>query len=507
MRKSPRLKFHATTHRHYLLILLAVLGLITVFTPQRIAAQSATLSLPDKSALTDPAFARDGYAGIATPFLKRTRYLLALDVNWPAGKVNGVARILYVNNTGTTLSKVEFRLYPNHPIPAVYTGAYTGAKPRMLISSVTVSGTAVKWDTANPYQTVLNVPLPTPLAPGDQVEIGASYTITYLPPTDSLDVREAFPLLAVYENRAWREEITTKSLDFVFSELALFAVTIHTTNSATLYTTGVITRTEPDSNGSDVTYHITTGPVRDFVFLLAKGWGYLPGKGAPVPIDVHYKGSASAAQEETDLAVQAMTFFDHNFGAYPYAHLTVLVLSYPTGGEEYPTLIMNDNARDTNYRRFIIAHEVAHQWFYGVAGDDIARHAWLDESLAQISMYLFYRAQYGTDVADAEWTHILTWANQLKGTPRPIDTAVADFTDFSDYMRHTYGLGAVFMRNLAAQIGYDHFTAGLAAYYKTAYLEVGTPQQFFDAMQAQTSIPLATLFCQKMGDECTTGSK
>ncbi len=483
--------------RRLSLILIALL-LLNVTPPIRAAAD---LILPAEADLTNPAFAREGHAGIAAPFLKQTRYLLAFDVDWLHGKITGRADILYVNNTPDTLNSVIFRLYPNHPVPAVYADTYTAAKPRMLIQSVSVGGVAVKWNTAaDVYQTVLEVPLTAALAPGTQADILVDYSVAYTSPTDSLDVREAFPLLAVYENGAWRKEITTKSLDFVFSETALYAVTIHTSRDISLYCVGSITHTDVTDTG--ITYHITTGPVRDFVFLLTKGWGFMVGKGGPVQIDVRYRGSDALAQEETDIAVRAMNYYDKTFGAYPYAHLTMLVLSYPTGGEEYPTLIFNDNARDIGYRRFITAHEVAHQWFYGVAGNDIARHAWLDESLAQISLYLFYYDVYGSAVAEQEWTYIQVWAKRLKGTARPIDTAVATFTDFSDYMTHTYGLGAVFMRSLAERIGFAPFKAGLAAYYQAAYLKVGTPQQFFDAMQAQTADDLKPLFCSQMGFPC-----
>ncbi len=461
-----------------------------------------SVAFPPESELTNPKWAREGYATLADPFVKQTRYLLALDVDWSRGQINGQARVLYVNNTPDALTMMAFRLFPNHPIPAAYGDVYTASKPRMIIQSVQVNGADTPWTTPDKYRTLLTVNLPTTLQIGEQTEITISYTVNYSAPTDSLDVREAFPMAAVYDQGTWRDDIVTKSLDYVFSETALFAVTLRTVRDVSLYCTGSITQTAVD--GDSVTYSISTGPVRDFVFLLTKGWGFLAGKSVPVPIDVRYRGSEALAQEMAEIAAESMSFFDKTIGIYPYAHLTFLVLSYPTGGEEYPTLLFNDNARDISYRRFITAHEMAHQWFYGVAGNDIARHAWLDESLAQIGMYLFYRDHYGTVVAEQEWKSILTWSTRLKGKARPIDTAVENFTDFSDYMTHTYGLGAVFMRDLAEKIGYDKFTAGLAAYYKAAYFKVGTPMQFFDAMQAQTTLSLKALFCQRMGYPCTS---
>lgn len=478
----------------------SILAILIALTFVPTSQARANLSLPDETELTNPGWARAGYSDLAIPFKTQTRYLLALDVDWPHGKISGQARILYTNNTPDALDKVEFRLYPNHPLPAAYGDAYTASKPRMIIQSVQVNSADVKWATRDKFQSVLAVPLPTALPKDAQATIDITYTVSYAPPTDSLDAREAFPLLAVYESGTWREDIVTKSLDFVFSETALFAVSLRTARDVALYATGSITNTAVD--GDSVIYKVTTGPVRDFVFILTRGWGVIVGKTAPVLIDVRYKGSEAVAQEMTDIAMESMSYYDRTFGAYPYAHLTFLVLSYPTGGEEYPTLLYNDNVRDASYRRFIAAHEMAHQWFYGVAGNDIARHAWLDESLAQISLYLFYRDHYGTVVAEQEWKYILTWSTRQRGTPRPIDTAVEDFSDFSDYMTHTYGLGAVFLRDVLEKIGVDKFTAGLAAYYKIASFKVGTPQQFYEAIQAQTSDDLQPMFCKRMGFPC-----
>jgi aminopeptidase N len=243
--------------------------------------------------------------------------------------------------------------------------------------------------------------------------------------------------------------------------------------------------------------------VRDYVFQLARGWGFLPARGSAVPIDVRYKGRQDAAAEMASIAAQSFNYFDKTFGPYIYAHLTVLSTVYPTGGEEYPTLVFIDNQRDTAYRRFITTHEVAHQWFYGIAGNDIARHAWLDESLAQISLYLFYLDTYGKDVAEREWQYILTWADRLKEAAKPIDTAVESFANFNEYMIHNYGLGPVFLRQIGEKIGWGRFKAGLAAYFESAQLQLGTPTMFFTAIQGQApEIDLAPLFCAKLGTNC-----
>ena len=459
------------------------------------------LALPAEAELTNPAWARAEYAGIAQLYVNKTRYLLALDVDYTNGIIDGNARILFVNSTTDALTKVVFRLYPNHPIPLAYGSIYSGGKPRMTISEVRRDAQPVAIQITDRYQTVLEVPFDKPLTPGAVAEIGIRYKIQLGAPADLLDAREPFPLLAVYDGGTWRTDIMTKSLDYVYSETALFAVTIRAPNNLSLYNVGSITQTVAE--GARVRYQITTGPVRDFVFQLARGWGFLPARGAPVSIDVRFKGRQDVAEEMANIAADAVAYYDKTFGPYFYAHLTLLAMVYPSGGEEFPTLLFIDNQRDTAYRRFIVAHEVAHQWFYGIAGNDVARHAWLDESLAQIALYLFHLDTLGTDAAEREWQFILTWANRLKGSPRLIDTPVESFADFSEYMVTNYGLGPQFLRELGEKMGWSLFKHGLAEYYQNVSLKVGTPAQFYEAMQAQVPLlPLAPLFCAKMGTQC-----
>jgi hypothetical protein len=466
-----------------------------------IGASPVAVALPDESVLSDPVFARPGCGDLAQAFLKKTRYLLALDVDFAAGQLAGRARVLFVNQTPDSLNKAVFRLYPNHPWYTLREGKF---KRRMAITSVAVDGRNVAPTVRDPWETVLDVPFVSPLPPGGLATIDFDYHIDYRVngplPESYLILPEPYPLLAVYEDGQWREDVATNSLDTVYSETALYAVRLRTSGDVSMWSTGAI---KDEWSGPEANlYTITTGPVREFVLVLGKNWDQIDVAG-PVPIHVHYLGSAENAQIIADTAVDAMNYYDAHFGPYPYVQLDITAMKFDTGGEEYPTLIFCNIIGVPNYLRFIAAHEVAHQWFYGVAGDDIVRHAWLDESLAQISGYLFYEAVYGSDRAESEyWPHILTWARRIQGKPRLIDTPLDDFSDQSEYMQTIYGEGAVFMRDLGKLMGEDRFIAGLRDYYCAAFLGVGTPRQFFGAMQARTDIDLAPTFCQRVGIMC-----
>src|SRR5207249_1438809 len=73
----------------------------------------------------------------------------------------------------------------------------------------------------------------------------------------------------------------------------------------------------------------------------------------------------------------------------------------PNGvGQEYPGMIFmasavtRDGGDTGSYLSYLVAHEVTHQWFYGVVGDDQVREPWLDESFATYLPERFYAETY-----------------------------------------------------------------------------------------------------------------
>lgn len=481
---------------HVLIVFALVCGVLGALLPAwPIAAQTDLPRLPDEALLADPSWARLGFAQLAAPFLTRTRYLLALDVDPDQGLIGGQARILFANNTGTALERIVLRLYPNHP--------NHGAR-QMTLDSLTLDGAPADSAFSDADQSVLQVRLPAALPPGGVATLDATYTIQ-VGQSGSFYIAEPFPMVAVFDEYGWREDVITSGLDYAYTESALMAVNLRAPAAVGTWFTGALKSAQPDDAGR-TTYTIVTGPMRNFVVLQAQGWGTLDIVGGPVPVRVLYTGSEENARLIGTIAKDNLAWFDANLGYYPYAEFDVVAMPFPSGGEEYPALVFvnNDAGRGPIYWRWITAHEVAHQWFYGIAGNDTIRHAWLDESLVQVAGWLFaLDTQSGSaDAPDVYWSHILTWYNRIQGPPKALETPPEGYADFGDFMSTIYGGGAVYMRELAEMIGPAAFTRGLHAYVAAVSLGIGTPQQFFDAMQAQTAQDLRPFFCQRVGIMC-----
>jgi aminopeptidase N len=106
--------------------------------------------------------------------------------------------------------------------------------------------------------------------------------------------------------------------------------------------------------------------------------------GVPVVVAVSDELATGSDAERTFGPVaaglaDALPVYRERFGRYPFDSLTVVAIEHIHGaGVEYPGLVM------VGSRRYdvVVPHEVAHQWFYGLVGDDQASDPWLDESFA-----------------------------------------------------------------------------------------------------------------------------
>src|SRR4029078_4905 len=82
--------------------------------------------------------------------------------------------------------------------------------------------------------------------------------------------------------------------------------------------------------------------------------------------------TASSAATQQSTAASAMVGHASRFGAYPYGEVDlVLHNNFWFGGMEYPGLVLSQASASP------VIHELGHQWFYGIVGDDEYAVPWL----------------------------------------------------------------------------------------------------------------------------------
>ena len=159
------------------------------------------------------------------------------------------------------------------------------------------------------------------------------------------------------------------------------------------------------------------------------------------------------------------------FGPYVYRGLTVVVV--PRVAMEHSGLIM------TPADEFVVAHELAHQWWYASVGNDQARAPWLDEAFAQWAgaSVVLHRgrgvAPQGGDCPGA------------RGDEPLVTRDMAFWAGRGDrYAGAVYFAGACLLDQLEAHLGRAGFQAALRAYSERHRMGWHTEADFKAAMDA-----------------------
>ena len=209
---------------------------------------------------------------------------------------------------------------------------------------------------------------------------------------------------------------------------------------------------------------------------------------------INHWSTSGAAEENADIALkiarQALEIFQAEFGPYPYKELDMVAIPLDNAlGVEYPGLILlQDGLYQTpdEYNTFaiVIAHEIAHQWWYNLVGNDVYQAPWLDEALATYSGYLYARKispDFYTGVTQYQEGRVNAVESDLGSQPfdRPIDFYLSNEKAYSAIV---YQKGALFLDALRGEIGDRDFTQALKTYYSTYRYQMVVPERFIESI-------------------------
>jgi hypothetical protein len=181
---------------------------------------------------------------------------------------------------------------------------------------------------------------------------------------------------------------------------------------------------------------------------------------------------------------------------YPHTSLSVVEADFLDGMEYDGLFFLSHGFYDLydgtpkGYLTFIAAHETAHQWWYGLVGNDQALEPWLDEALCTYMEHVFYENVYadyptgsGESLVDWWWYYRVNYYDPSGW----VDGSLYDFNQFRPYRDAIYLNGAKFLQDLRDLIGDQAFFTFLRDYaHKNAY-GIATTADFFSILRDHTS--------------------
>jgi aminopeptidase N len=291
--------------------------------------------------------------------------------------------------------------------------------------------------------------------------------------------------------------------DIVYSESGVYEFRLTAPADWIVAASGERVDSTPHADGSS-THLYRTGPVRDLALALSPDFRVQSQEVDGVTISVYALPDDAQAEAILQTASQALQLFNARFGPYPYASLDLLALVGPgSAGLAYPGWIHLRHPQDASLIPALVSREVAHQWWYGVVGNDVLEEPWLDEALAEYSVVLYLETVEGAEAAQQQlqgYKDQLQRLRALEGFDRPVGSPAWAFAPSGEHLSDIVrGKGALFMDALRQEIGEEAFLAGWRTYYERYRFGVATGRGFLEAMQQAAGQDLRPFFEQWVG--------
>lgn len=333
----------------------------------------------------------------------------------------GTVQLTYWNNSPDTLREVFFHLYANAAKPNSYLARLSGRGNRPLdrnrgteVARITMDGEEAAMEVDN---TIMRVALPRPLLPGASTVLAYDFT-TYWGGMGRMklfthwgvkhfDGTQWYPRISVYDRKFGWDTQQHLGHEF-YGNFGTFDVALDMPNDMVVEATGWLQNPEevmppelrrkldinnfkdkpwgeapsvitPYAPGVRKVWRYHAENVHDFAFTADPTYriGEVEWNGIKC-ISVASEPHASKWQNAADYAAKCVQALSELVGMYEYPKM---VVADARDGMEYPMLTL-DSGSDPDYRALFM-HEVGHNWFFGMVGNNETYRAMLDEGLTQ----------------------------------------------------------------------------------------------------------------------------
>lgn len=433
--------------------------------------------------------------------LPNTQYTLSAVLDYGRHHLAVEQKIDYTNKSGEELADLLLIVEPGR-----YPGVFQLAGLAWEDGSP-VAGHA--WDGA-----WLNIPLASPLQPGESLSLSLAYELSLPSPQPSPDVRpipfgytarqtnlvDWYPFIPPYiPGQGWLAHPAGYFGEHLAYEAADFEVSIRLADARTDLVIAASALGEVD--GDWQRYRFDTA--RNFAWSVSPDYQVLEEKVGAVTVRGYaFPAHAAAGEAALETTAQALALYSDLFGPYPHGSLSVVEADF-LDGMEFDGLYFLSNAFYNlysggvdDYLTAIAAHETAHQWWYGLVGNDQALEPWLDEALSTYSERLFYERLY-PQALDWWWAYRVN----LYEPHGWVDGSIYNPAGFWVYRDAIYLNGAVFLEALRELVGDEIFFAFLKDYVDQNSHRLATGEDFFTLLRQHTQADLDPLIQQYFSNQ------
>ncbi|MEG1791861.1 MAG: M1 family metallopeptidase [Clostridia bacterium] len=431
-----------------------------------------------------------------------TTYDIVATLDLGSNKLLGYQEVVYQNNTGDTLDVLKFHLYPNayregaaypaiskeHHSAAYYNGTSYGG---IEVTFVKQNGIEIPYEISGLDNDILTVKLSKPMSKLDKVNLQMEYTVS-IPKTHTrfgvtksgVNLANFYPLLCVYENGDFVTSPYYAIGDPFYSDTSNYYVELNVNGNGLVASSGNLIES---FNKNDKSTHIIDAEhVRDFALVYLKNGQMISERVDDTDVKYFYSADIDAAKS-LSYALKCFTIFNNIFGKYPYKTYSVVDTNFIYGGMEYPNLSMINSFATGLSREYVIAHETAHQWWYGVVGTNSVANAWIDEGLAEFSTALYFkhsnREALYHDIVESSHCNYINVAERLakqSSFDGIMTKRLDEFPSEGAYIATVYDKAMMMNASMYELMGERAYLVALQTFYKENSHKNATPNSFLN---------------------------
>jgi hypothetical protein len=429
-------------------------------------------------------------------------YDVDLQIDPAEGRVGGQERIDYPNQTGAPLASLPIRIFAD------------ADDAHLSLDSVELGGVTLTVTHPGPSVAVVKLPAALPaggwahltvafhgLAPAPQESAGTEGMLQSLlaAPGRSPDyglfstfpngiaLAEFLPMVAGRWNGAFDLDPGNGIGDSSFFDLSSFRANVDLPSDYVLAGPGVTIAEERLPN-QHRRVTLALADARDFPLFASNQYREAETTENGVRIrSIYQNGSGDAGQSVLATARGALSLFSKLY--HPYSYSTFTAVEVPmrggAGGAEFPSLIAVAGmaygeegglpggmsfspAYLEELREFVVAHEVAHQWWACSVASQPRAQPDVDEPLAQFSAALYVGHAHGAEarrkVLGSQVAVNYQAIRMLGIQDGPAARATSAFQNTGEYAGLVYGKAPFFYQALADRLGDETLSRGLAVY-------------------------------------------
>src|ERR1035437_278252 len=446
----------------------------------------------------------------------------------------------YINNSPDELSFIWFHLWPNgyknNTTPLAKQLIADGNKKfyfaddsvRGYIDGLDfkVNGQSVKTEAGTSID-IVKLILNQPLKPGEKISITTPFHVKIPIGVFSrmghigqqYQITQWYPKPAVYDKYGWHPIPYLNQGEF-YSEFGNFDVFITIPKNYVVGATGDLVDGEaetewlnkkveeakamstfpkdasfPPSSSETKTLHYHQEKVHDFGwfadkrYYVTKAEVVLPNSKRKVTTWAMFTGPEGRVwKNAAQYVADAVYYYSKWNGDYAYNHATAEDGALSAGGGmEYPNIIVIGKTNDTLTLDRVIAHEVGHNWFYGMLGSNERDHAWMDEGINSFNENRYMDTKYPpdkkgvisnvmvqginvgkligiNDLSEKTLFDLGYRFNAVQKLDQPVDITSSEYTTIN-YGTIVYGKTAVILAYLQAYLGEEMYDKCAQAYF------------------------------------------